>query len=471
MDIDLLKVTTGEFLEKIGAGNHKPGSGSAAAFQGMLSAKLLITVISLTNEEKRRESYKNALPKLLKMDREIQNEIFPRLTKLFQEDAIQFGKTIQAREDRNNETNAFEKNRLGIKALSELKISTQIPLTIAELCIELAIIAEYVFDNGFQSARGDSQVALNGSIAGLAGCLSIIQLNLLSYGSDENKWLSKIIVKTNDLKIRYNRLNELATSKLAILQKEVENNSKLYTDIDNLLKGVKSKTKFSDLDIEKLASDLQNTLWLNRNTIWNKNVPDHPTKVLKPNIVLKKALGYHYAVTDGIYLSENGSEDYEIAGLIDQEERIVLVSNGFEKNTQNFTAAHELGHAILHKQTVLHRDRPIDGSGKRVRRNSIEYQADRFATHFLMPSKLIISTFKDLFLTDRFVINEDNSFNLIQDSPSKLRANTKNLRGLAFRLASSESFSNQNFKSISKLFGVSVSAMAIRLEELELLEF
>ena len=151
MDIDLLKVTTGEFLEKIGAGNHKPGSGSAAAFQGMLSAKLLITVISLTNEEKRRDSYSNVLPKLLKMDREIQNEIFPQLTQLFQEDAIQFGKTIQAREDRNNETNAFEKNRLGIKALSELKISTQIPLTIAKLCIKLAIIAEYVFDNGFQS--------------------------------------------------------------------------------------------------------------------------------------------------------------------------------------------------------------------------------------------------------------------------------------------------------------------------------
>ena len=471
MDIDLLKVTTGELLEKFGAGNHKPGSGSAAAFQGMLSAKLLVTVISLTNEEKRRDNYKNVLPELLRMNKKIHDDIFPKLKDLFQEDAIQFGKTIQAREDRNNETNAFEKNRLGLKALSELKISIKIPLEIAKLCIELAVIADFVFDNAFQSARGDSQVGLNGAVAGLAGCLSIIQLNLLSYGSDDNKWITKISRETHDLRIRYNQLNELANSKLDILEKEVQNNSKLYTEVDELLEGIKSKTKLTDFDIEKLASDLQNILWLNRTTIWNKNVPDHPTKVLKPNIVLKKALGYYYSVTDGIYLSEDENEEYEIAGLIDQSQRIVLVSNGYEKNTQNFTAAHELGHALLHKQSVLHRDRPIDGLGKRIRRNTTEYQADRFATHFLMPNKLIKSVFKELFLTDKFIINEDNSFNLIQDSPSKLRSDSKNLRGLAYKLASAESFSNRTFKSISKLFGVSISAMAIRLEELELLEF
>jgi formiminotetrahydrofolate cyclodeaminase len=39
------------------AGNHKPGSGSAAAFQGMVSKKLISTVISLTAEEKRRHIY------------------------------------------------------------------------------------------------------------------------------------------------------------------------------------------------------------------------------------------------------------------------------------------------------------------------------------------------------------------------------------------------------------------------------
>ena len=52
METDLLEKTVNELMEKFGAGNHKPGSGSAAAFQGMVSAKLISTVISLTAEEK-----------------------------------------------------------------------------------------------------------------------------------------------------------------------------------------------------------------------------------------------------------------------------------------------------------------------------------------------------------------------------------------------------------------------------------
>lgn len=62
MGKSLLEETTEELLKKFGAGNHKPGSGSAAAFQGMISAQLLITVINLTNENKRKKHYSHVLP-------------------------------------------------------------------------------------------------------------------------------------------------------------------------------------------------------------------------------------------------------------------------------------------------------------------------------------------------------------------------------------------------------------------------
>ena len=39
METDLLEKSVNELMEKFGAGNHKPGSCSAAAFQGMVSAK------------------------------------------------------------------------------------------------------------------------------------------------------------------------------------------------------------------------------------------------------------------------------------------------------------------------------------------------------------------------------------------------------------------------------------------------
>lgn len=468
MDINLLEITTEELLEKFGAGNHKPGSGSAAAFQGMLSAKLLVTVISLTNG---RDKYKKVIPKLLEMSENIHNRIFPELTELFHQDAVQFGKTISAREERNNEKDLFKSNQLARKALNELKISIEIPITISKLCIELTEISGFVFDNAFQSARGDSQVALSGAVAGLAGCLSIIQLNLLSFESDEYSWTSKIIEEAEKLKNKYRELNEVASSKIEILENEVQSKSKFHKEVNKLLNEVKAKPKLTNSDIEKAATDLQNLMWIHKKTIWKDNIPDHPTKVLKPNIVFKKALGYNFSITDSIGVSESDSTYSEIAGLINQDEKIVLVSNNFEKNTQNFTAAHELGHAILHKQTVMHRDRPIDGSSRSGGRSLEEIQADKFATNFLMPTKMVKEIFAELFLTDKFVINEDNAFNLIKDSPSKLRAECKNLRGLSLKLAAAERFNNESFNSIAKLFDVSITAMAIRLEELNLIDF
>src|SRR5579872_7203451 len=112
MNEKLLNISVEKLLEKFGAGDHKPGSGSAAAFQGMISAKLLVTVISLTGEGKRREKYSKWMPELLKMDADIQERIFPELTKLFQEDAIQFDETIKLREARNTEKNLIVKNKL-----------------------------------------------------------------------------------------------------------------------------------------------------------------------------------------------------------------------------------------------------------------------------------------------------------------------------------------------------------------------
>ena len=87
MDGKLLDIATGRLLGKFGAGNHKPGSGSASALQGMLSAQMLLTVIDLTNDPKRRKNYAEYLPKLLKIKQEIESRIYIRLEYLFQTDS------------------------------------------------------------------------------------------------------------------------------------------------------------------------------------------------------------------------------------------------------------------------------------------------------------------------------------------------------------------------------------------------
>lgn len=76
MDVNLLDLPTKELLKKFGSGNHKPGSGSAAALQGMLSAQLMRTVIDLTNDEKRRSKYAQSLPQLLQIYKDIEVRIY-----------------------------------------------------------------------------------------------------------------------------------------------------------------------------------------------------------------------------------------------------------------------------------------------------------------------------------------------------------------------------------------------------------
>ena len=293
----------------------------------------------------------------------------------------------------------------------------------------------------------------------------------MSFGSNEYSWTSKIAKETEKLKKQLRRLNEIAEKKIEKLEKEVADKARLYKEVDVLLNSLKSKGKLTNSDIENAASDFQNLLWKHRDLIWLNNVPNHPAKVLHPGIALKKALAYNFIEVEQLGIVDDENGNFETAGIIDQKDRIVLISNNFDKNTQNFTAAHELGHALLHKQTILHRDRPINGSSDNFNKSITERQADKFASNFLMPSKLVKNEFIEMFQTDKFNINELTAFNLIKDSPSKLRKDCKNLRGLAIKLASSERYNNQSFLSIAELFNVSITAMAIRLEELELVEF
>lgn len=128
MDVKLLELSTKELLKKFGSGNHKPGSGSAAALQGMLSAQLISTVIELTNDEKRRDKYALALPRLLQIYKDIEDRIYPQLERLFQEDSTQFGKAIELRMARDKEEDSKIKQRLAQQAQRALVPATELPI-------------------------------------------------------------------------------------------------------------------------------------------------------------------------------------------------------------------------------------------------------------------------------------------------------------------------------------------------------
>jgi formiminotetrahydrofolate cyclodeaminase len=466
----LIDISTRKLLEKFGAGDHKPGSGSASAFQGMLAAQMLRTVIdlTLTLEPKRKTNYQKYISQLQNIKQKIDNQIYPKLVELFQLDSEQFDNVIKLRTQRDNEVDWKKKRTLSISAEGALITSTVTPLDIAELCLELGGFAEYVFNHGFKSARGDSGVAINCAISAVASCLSIIELNLISLPIDMRT--EAIRKRKEKVKASYIELNKIIPNSLTVLENESKQNRDFLNSILNFQNGNLEDVITTNSDIENLVRQLQNTLWLQKDVIWKNKSIKSPLGVLQPSTVLNKVMGYTYQSSNSLGIYEHEGVFFEIAGLINKNEKLVQVSKRFPQETQNFTAAHELGHAILHKQTVLHRDRPLDGSSN-MPRSREEMQADKFATFFLMPAKLVEDIFFEIFEADKFKIDEASVLAIRGNSISTFRRRCQDRRGLARILATTEYYGGKSFNSLSKIFKVSTETMAIRLEELDLVDF
>jgi Zn-dependent peptidase ImmA (M78 family) len=216
-------------------------------------------------------------------------------------------------------------------------------------------------------------------------------------------------------------------------------------------------------DIEAKAAELHRLIWQHRNDIWSEGVPANPIEMLDPGVAFQ-LVGFDFDIADGLghYFVEN--RQIEAAGVIDDSTMEARTSRRFSFEIQNFTAAHELGHAVLHDARGLHRDRPLDGS--LPVRDPVETEANKFASYFLMPAKLVKQEFQRLFGTDCFLLDEETRFALSRGGVDLNKCHTS--RDLARILADATNYNGIRFESLSNLFRVSVEAMAIRLEELGL---
>jgi Zn-dependent peptidase ImmA (M78 family) len=223
--------------------------------------------------------------------------------------------------------------------------------------------------------------------------------------------------------------------------------------------------------IERKARDLQLNLWKHRHQLWPEDAPIDPVKLLEPSIAIQY-IGYDFEQAE--FLGDfGGTGSYsEIAGTIDQAVKRISISNRLPVNTHRFTAAHELGHAILHQGLVMHRDRPVDGSRRSdVPREPKEIEADKFAVYFLMPERLVKERFHHIFgKSCPFILTDDTAFALGSFNSANLIERCKSLRDLARVLAKAEYYNGRNIVSLATQFGVSVETMAIRIEELDLVE-
>ncbi len=185
-------------------------------------------------------------------------------------------------------------------------------------------------------------------------------------------------------------------------------------------------------------------------------------------VVAARVLGIQFEYHEDLGQASSHSN---IAGLLDRRAKKILVSKGFKPETIRFTGAHEIGHWLLHPREMMHRDRPIEGlTTASHRRPLMEKEADQFAAYFLLPAKYVTRAFETTFLVKGFFpFNDNTAFWLCPDNPdSVLRPHNPRERSMA--LASTESYGGKHFLSLAKRFRVSATTMAIRLEELGLIE-
>jgi hypothetical protein len=221
--------------------------------------------------------------------------------------------------------------------------------------------------------------------------------------------------------------------------------------------------------VRNRARFLQLALWNRRSELWAQDVPETPIDVLQPAVALKLN-GFNIESRYSLGEEWDRGLRAEVAAMIDRGEQKVYVSSRYPFVVQNFTIAHELGHVVLHPHIdVKHRELPKDGPGRQ--NDWEEREADWFATEFLMPEKQVRLEFQRRFGSMPFRLTDDSAYALCNASVDRVMRQWRCARDFSKCLADAAAFGEHEFLSLAKQFSVSSKAMAIRIDELQLVDF
>ena len=223
--------------------------------------------------------------------------------------------------------------------------------------------------------------------------------------------------------------------------------------------------------IQQEAYKLQKEIWENKDVLW-PNLKPSLINMLHPKEACR-LLGINYQEFDSLGRFGYKGSRFESAGIINRKTKEIAVSNKFKSEMIRFTAAHELGHWILHPNEIMHHDRPINNlEFFNEKRPDSEREADYFAACFLMPYKLLKTKFEETFLTNvPLHIDENTAFWLNQVNPDTLLYADEERLDREIAVAFCQSYKCRHIHSLASQFKVSITAMAIRLKELEFIKW
>ena len=217
--------------------------------------------------------------------------------------------------------------------------------------------------------------------------------------------------------------------------------------------------------IEKEARRLQVEIYGQRDVRYSLGVPDIPTLFDPRNVA--EHCGLFYDERDQLETDYPGGG--EAAGLWQRDRLTILVSRRFSYEVRRFTAGHEIGHFLLHPHIgdrTLHRELAVGTHTSN--RPELEKEADFFSACLLMPRNAVIKAFSARFGGKHPLVLTDTVAYHLKADERVLFAQPAGSLMFAEAVARAAQFDRQHFRSLAEHFGVSVRAMAIRLDELRL---
>ena len=454
-----------KWLELHAKDKHVPGAGSLVAFNALVASSPLLKIIS--NNIRKRSLSKHHQFLQEKKDL-IEKEIIPRLMELYDEDIIVFDAYFNLRKDAKIEKDPIKKASIEEKVDKAMEPCIDVPLEIFQLSHDLFNISAKLFAFGFFGVASETYMALANCKTAMEGCIFIGEHNLCYM--EKTDWSLRVAKRLENLRslsgeireqmIRYENI-PLSVRQWNWYGKDAFVEKYCYSYREKNL---------NTRQIEKLTIDMLIDINNDKKGFWRTNTPVYYLDMIKPKKLLE-VFGYEYIESSSLGRFDQNGQWIEIAGITDHEQKIVKVSTSYSPESRYFTLCHELGHVIMHNERRMYRDGPLDGKFNRPGQDWIEYQANTFAKFFSMPGELVIELFESYFGTRKWELNSDTLFMLNKGNAQEFLKKYPYKRSVSLLLAGLTVYNQQEFPSLAQVFGVSKTAMAIRLEELGLIDF
>lgn len=161
-----------QFLDALASSAPAPGGGSVAALSGALGAALVSMVCNLTVGKKKYADVEQDIKAILEKSESLRN----KLADLLQADVQAYTAVSQAMKmPRATEEEKVARAETLQKAL---KGATEVPLQIAEACVEVIALCQPAAEKGNKNAVSDAGVAILMAEAGLRSAALNILINL-----------------------------------------------------------------------------------------------------------------------------------------------------------------------------------------------------------------------------------------------------------------------------------------------------